>query len=103
MDAPELPWIHRRLCLFPSSNRSQQAAVHELIDGAASRIRNSLDPADETAQKDDLRLPCGLFLLPLESDQLDGVEVDGQQCVVDRGRQIAQIPPLLAQQLVQTH
>jgi hypothetical protein len=56
---------------------------------------------NETAQKDDLRLLCGLFLLALESDQQDGVEVDGQQRVVDRGGQIALVPPLLAKQLIQ--
>src|SRR5436853_1885735 len=47
---------------------SQQAAIHELIDRTASRIRNSFDPADELAQKAYLRLPCSLLLLSLESD-----------------------------------
>jgi hypothetical protein len=39
----------------------------------------------------------------LESDQLDDVKVDGQQCVVDRGGQISLIPALFAKQLVQSH
>src|SRR5437588_8744628 len=47
---------------------SQQAAIHESIHRTPSRIRNSFDLADELAQKDYLRLPCGLFLLSLESD-----------------------------------
>ena len=45
---------------------------------ATSCIRNAFDPADQSAQKDDLRLPCGLFLLALESDQLGDVQVDSQ-------------------------
>ena len=57
---------------------SQQAAIHESIHRTPSRIRNSFDLADELAQKDYLRLPCGLFLLSLESDELDRFEVDSQ-------------------------
>src|SRR5260370_3449447 len=49
-----------------------------------------------------LCLRCGWLLLALESDKLDGVEVDGQQCIVDRGGQITLIPPLCAKQFVQT-
>src|ERR1700687_2048555 len=58
--------------------------------------------ADEASQNDYLRLPSSLFFLALESNQLHGVEVDGQQRVVDRGGQITLIPPLRAKQFVQT-
>jgi hypothetical protein len=58
---------------------------------------------DEAPKQNHLGFGCGLFFLALESDQLDGVEVDGQERVVDRGRQISLIPALFAKQLVQTH
>ena len=81
---------------------SQQAAIHELIDRTASRIRNSFDPADELAQKDYLRLPCNFLLLSSENDYLDCLEVDSQERVVDRGGQVTLISPLRAKQFVQT-
>src|SRR5437899_2943153 len=56
---------------------------------------------DETPQNNHLRLPCGLFLLALESNELHGIEVDSEQCVVDRGGQITLIPALRAKQFVQ--
>lgn len=34
------------------------------------------------------------FLFALESDQLDGVEVEGEQRIIDGRGQIALIPPL---------
>jgi hypothetical protein len=55
---------------------------------------------NETAQKDDLCFPCGLFLFALKSDEFDGVKVDGEERVVDRGGQIALVSPLLTKQLV---
>ena len=61
-----------------------------------------MNPANETAQNDDLRFSRSLLLFALERDQLDGVEVDGKQCVVDRGGQIPLIATLGAKQFVQT-
>jgi hypothetical protein len=58
---------------------------------------------NEVAKQNHLGLACGLFLLSLESDQLDAVKVDGQKRVVDRGGQISLIPALFTKQLVQTH
>ena len=81
---------------------SHQPAIHELIDRAVARLGYAVKSTDEAAQNDDLRLARGLFLLALESNQLQGVEVDGQQCVIDRGGQITLIPPLCAKQFVQT-
>lgn len=43
------------------------------------------------------------FLFALESDQLDGVEVEGEQRIIDGRGQIALIPPLRAKQLVQAN
>ena len=81
---------------------SHQPAIHELVHRTAAHVCDSLNPANETPQDDDLRFPGGLFLLPLESNKLDGVEVDGKQRVVDRSRQITLIPALLAKQFVQS-
>src|SRR6266566_3187916 len=81
---------------------SHQPAIHELIDRAVARIGYAMKSTDEAAQNNYLRLARGLFLLALESNQLQGVEVDGQQCVIDRGGQITLIPPLRPKQFVQT-
>src|SRR5919109_303168 len=90
----ELAWPFLRVV-------SHQPAVHELIHRAATRLSDFFNPANQPAQNDDLRFSRGLLLFPLESNQLDGVEVDGEQRVIDRGRQVALIAPLRAKQLVQ--
>src|ERR1700704_818157 len=81
---------------------SQQPAIHQLVHGTVACRCNSLNPANEAPQNDHLRLPCGLFLLALESNKLDCLEVDGEQPIVDRSRQITLVPPLLAKQFVQS-
>ena len=62
-----------------------------------------MKPTNEASKKDHLCLSCSLFLLALEGDQLDGVEVNCQQRVVDRSGQIALVPPLLTKQLVEAN
>jgi hypothetical protein len=71
-----------------------------LIDRAASRFSYVMKPSNEAPKQDHLCLSCGLFLLALESDQRDGVEINGEERVVDRGGQIALVPPLLTKQLI---
>src|SRR5262249_14474586 len=80
---------------------SQQTTVHELIHRAATHLSDSLNPANETAQNDHLRFSRSLLLFALERDKLDGVEVDGEERVIDRRGQIALIAPLLAKQLIE--
>ena len=52
-------------------------------------------------QDNDLRLSPGLLLSRLESDKLDRIEVDGQQSIVDRGREFSQIPRFIPQELIE--
>src|SRR5438046_220047 len=56
---------------------------------------------NEAPKQDYLCLPYDLLLLVLEYDKVARVEVDGQQCIVDRGGQIALVPPLLTKHLVE--
>jgi hypothetical protein len=46
-------------------------------------MRDLMNPFAKTPQDHDLRLSPSLFLSGLQSDQLDGIQVDGQQGIVD--------------------
>ena len=82
---------------------SHQAAIDELTDRAGSRVRNRFDPVNETPQDDDLRFSSSLLPFALESNELDGIEVDSEKRVVDRSRQVALVPPPRAEQLVEAN
>jgi hypothetical protein len=64
-------------------------------------MRDLMNAFAKTPQDNDLRLSPGLLLSGLKSDQLDGLQVDGQKGIVDRSREFSQIPGFIPQELVE--
>jgi hypothetical protein len=52
-------------------------------------------------QDDDLRFSPGLFLSGLKIHKLDSIQVGGQKCIVDRGRQFSQVSRFVPQEFVE--
>jgi len=64
-------------------------------------MRDLMNAFTKTPQDNDLRLSPGLLLSRLKSDKLDGVQVDGQEGIVNRRRQFSHIPRFIPQELVE--
>ena len=80
---------------------SEKSAIDELIHRTVPLMGDLMNAFAKTPQDNDLRLSPGLLLSRLKSDKLDGVQVDGQEGIVNRRRQFSHIPRFIPQELVE--
>jgi hypothetical protein len=80
---------------------SQESAIHELIHRTLPLLSDLMNALAKTPQNNNLRFSPGLLLSGLKIDELDGIQVDLQKGIVDRGRQFSQISRFIPQEFVE--